>query len=191
MQKNYFRRIIALYLICSVLLSLTTASIAGETLFRLKPSTPKELITEIYNNALTGNDRLSDIESYMSSGLKRDYKKALKYKKIGRSCDFPRVLTNGIFSGKLNGFRIELGASNYWSTQLDVVLDTRANNLRENDQLRKFDPKIYEKISFKLTRRLIDWKIDDIQSQTPNLNDNASKPSYASLDLRKMLQACK
>jgi hypothetical protein len=50
----------------------------AQALVRIKPSTPKELLIEIYNYSLTGHDRLSDIENYMSAGLKSDYKKALK-----------------------------------------------------------------------------------------------------------------
>jgi len=187
---NIFR-FISLGLLCVLfpLLSTTEASVA-ETLIRIKPSTSKELLIEIYNYSLTGHDRLSDIENYMSFGLKRDYKKALKSVKKGKQCDVPRILSNGIFSGKLKGFNIEQPEEKGGASEVNVILDTGANNLPPESDLRKFDPKIYEKVSFTLVKKFLDWKIDNIKTSEPDLEHVASGASYKSIDLRELLKAC-
>lgn len=171
---------------------LTTAqSSAAASLFRLKPSTPKDLLDGIYNSVLVGNDRLSDIENYMSSGLKSDYRRALKITKKGGSCDLPRILSNGIFSGKLKGFTVEPGETGSWSAQAKVTLDTGSKSLPSTSMLRKFDPKIYETINFYLVKRFIDWKIDDIKVSTPDIDHISSGANYKSIDLREVLKNCK
>ncbi len=169
----------------------TTQRSSGEAVIKLKPSAPKELLIEIFNNVLVGNDRLSDIESYMSSGLKRDYKKALKSVKKGKNCGIPRILSNGIFSGKLNVFRVEQDEQNVWATQAKVTLNTNAKSLPYDSELRKFDPKIYETVSFTIVKRFIDWKIDNIKVSEPDIEHASIGVDYKSIDLRELLRACK
>jgi hypothetical protein len=170
--------------------TLPTQYALGQALIKLKPSSPKELLTEIYNNVLAGNDRLSDIENYMSAGLKRDYKKALKSVKKGKNCGIPRILANGIFSGKLKGFNVEQDEQKGWTTQVKVTLDTDAKNLPASSELRKFDPKIYETVSYTLVRRFVDWKIDDIRASEPDIEHASAGVDYKSIDLRELLRAC-
>lgn len=164
---------------------------AAGSLFRLKPSTPKELLEGIYNNVLIGNDRLSDIEIYMSPGLKSNYKKALKITKKGGKCDLPRILSNGLFSGKLKGFNVEQGETKGWSTQVKVTLDTASKLLPPTSSLIKFDPKVYEVVNFYLVKRFIDWKIDDIKVSTPDLDHITDGIAYKSIDLIEVLKECK
>jgi hypothetical protein len=169
----------------------TTQHSLGQAIIKLKPSSPKELLVEIYNNVLVGNDRLSDIENYMSASLKRDYKKALKSVKKGKNCGIPRILVNGIFSGKLKGFNVEQADQKGWSTQVKVTLDTDAKNLPPSSELRKFDPKTYEIVNYTLVRRFVDWKIDDIRASEPDIEHASAGVDYKSIDLREMLIACK
>ncbi len=68
------RTIAALLLTCGA----ASATPTGKTGFiRTTASTPEQLLEQIYNTALIGNDRLADIENYMSRGLKADYKLSL------------------------------------------------------------------------------------------------------------------
>lgn len=181
------RNLITFFLI---FIYLMTQSAFCEGIFRLKASTPKELIEGIYNNVLIGNDRLSDIESYMSFGLKSDYKKALKFTKKGGNCDVPRILSNGIFSGKLKGFTVDQSQEDGWTAEVSVTLNTGHKNLSSDEELKKFDPKIYELIKFKLVKRFVDWKIDNIKASSPNIDSNANPPAYQLIDLRERLKSC-
>ena len=178
-------------LLVAPFLQANVQSVQADPLFRLKPSTPKDLLDAIYNNVLIGNDRLSDIENYMSSGLKNDYKKALKITKKGGKCELPRILSNGVFSGKLKGFNVDQVKTSGWSTEVTVTLDTGSKNLSSTSELIKFDPKIYEPVHFYLTKRFIDWKIDDIRVSTPDLDHINDGVSYKSIDLREALKTCK
>jgi hypothetical protein len=183
-------RLVGLSFLFAAILSTTQHSL-GQAVIKLKPSSPKELLVQIYNNVLAGNDRLSDIENYMSAGLKRDYKKALKSVKKGKNCGIPRILVNGIFSGKLKGFNVEEADQQGWSTQANVTLDTDAKNLPPSSELRKFDPKIYETVSYTLVRRFVDWKIDNIRASEPDTGHAENGVEYKAIDLREMLRACK
>lgn len=176
--------------IFAVLITFIAPCSAGE-IYRIKPSTPKNLLDQIYNNALIGNDRLADVENYMSSGLKSAYKKAIKFKKSGGKCELPRILSNGIFSGKLKGFNVEIGEQTNWSASAKVILDTGSRNLSPTSELVKFDPKIYEVVNFYFTKRFIEWKIDDIKVSTPNLGQMKNGPSYQEIDLKEFLNSCK
>lgn len=173
-----------------IFLSATLPS-AGQSFFRIKASSPEKLLNEIYNNALAGNDRLSDIENYMSSGLKGDYKKAVKSVKKGKECQIPRILSNGIFSGKMNGFKVEAGEPSGRAIQAKVTLDTGAKNLPQGSELKSFDPKVYEVVTFSLVKPLLDWKIDNITASEPDVAHVASGVNYLSIDLREKLKACK
>jgi hypothetical protein len=162
----------------------------SEALLRLKASTPKEITEMVYNNVIAGNDRLTDIENYMSAELKHDYKKAIKTVKRGGRCNLPRVLTNAIFSQKINGFNIE--AENHISSTAEVIvyLDTGAKALSPTSPLIKFDPKIYSKITITFVRRFIDWKIDNIRSLTPDLEATSDRINYLSFNLKDALKHC-
>lgn len=177
-----------LFFVCATNLFAQPSNSAG--LFRLKPSSPKELIESIYNNVIIGNDRLSDIETYMSSGLKTDYKKAIKFIKKGGKCDIPRLLSNGIFSGKLKGFSVDQTQKDAWSAEVNVTLNTANKDLSPSNELKKFDPKIYENVTINLVRRFVDWKIDDIKVSTPDLDHTSTGPTYKVTDLREILKAC-
>lgn len=161
------------------------------SIFRLKPSSPKELLEGIYNNVLAGNDRLADIENYMSASLKTDYKRAIKISKRGGNCELPRMLTNRIFSQKIKGFRVEPETGSSWTTQAKVIIDTGASNLPPTSILKNFDPNIYQVISFSLKRRFIDWKVDNIQASMPDLDNISNGVNYKSMDLRDALKSCK
>jgi hypothetical protein len=187
---NSKHSIIATTLTISVFLSLTQPSLSA-SIFRLKPSSPKDLLEGIYNNALAGNDRLTDIENYMSASLKADYRRAVKISKKGGKCELPRVLINGIFSRKIKGFKVDSENGSTWTTQAKVRIDTEANNLPSTSLLKKFDPNVYEVISFNFKRRFIDWKIDNIQASTPDLDNVSNGVNYKLIDLRDALKSCK
>lgn len=190
MNSNIALNSLRLILLFSAFLANTHGSL-GQTLIRVKPSKPKELLVEIYNYSLTGHDRLSDIENYMSAGLKSDYKKALKSVKNGKKCDVPRILSNGIFSDKLKGFNVETVLEKGWNAEAKVILDTGANNLPADSPLKKFDPKIYEVISFTFVKRFIDWKIDNIKASEPDVEHVTTGINYKNMDLRELLKACR
>lgn len=173
-----------------LLSTLSQPSLAA-SIFRLKPSAPKDLLQGIYNNVLIGNDRLSDIENYMSSSLKADYKRAVKITKKGGTCDLPRILSNDIFSHKLKGFSVEPIEESTWSARTRVILDTGSKYLPSTSILSKFDPKIYEVINFDLTKRFLDWKIDDIKVSVPDVDHAPQGFNYKSIDLREALRSCK
>jgi hypothetical protein len=189
-KSNFISNSLALSIFCAAILTNTHASF-GQALIRIKPSTPKELLVEIYNYSLTGHDRLSDIENYMSAGLKSDYKKALKSVRKCKKCDVPRILSNGIFSDKLKGFNVETVLEKGWNVEAKVILDTGANNLPADSPLKKFDPKIYEVISFTFVKRFIDWKIDNIKASEPDVEHVTTGINYKNMDLRELLKACK
>lgn len=190
MKSNIIRNSLGLTIFCAAILTNTHVSF-GQATIRIKPSTPKELLVEIYNNSLTGHDRLSDIENYMSAGLKSDYKKALKSVKKGKKCEVPRILSNGIFSDKLKGFNLEAVQEKGWSSEAKVILDTGAKNLPFDSALQKFDPKIYETVSFTFVKRFIDWKIDNIKASEPDIEHVATGIKYKNIDLRELLQSCR
>ncbi len=162
----------------------------AETTIRFSPTAPKKLLEEIYNNALIGNDRLSDIENYMSWGLKSDYKSALKAVRKGARCDIPRILSNGVFSGKLKGFKVEQDAQKDGKTAFNVMLDVGASDVPPVGSLKQFDPKVFSVVRFTLVRRFINWKIDNIEARKPDLDHIASGVNYIPLDLREILKSC-
>lgn len=189
MKRNRYTILQHILTICLVFIYSQPSTAAG--LFRLKATTPKELIEEIYNNVLIGNDHLADIDVYMSSGLKSDYKKSLKFSKKGGKCDIPRILSNGIFSGKLKGFSVDQIRNDAWSADVKVTLNTGFKDLSPSNELKKFDPKVYEVISINLVRRFVDWKIDNIKSSTPEIQNISNIPTYKVNDLRQMLKTCR
>ena len=166
-------------------------SLPSTTVFRLKSSSPEKLLTGIYNSALIGNDRLSDIEPYMSAGLKGDYKKTVRAVARGKSCDVPRILTNKYFTGKIKGFNVQPAVNSNKETQVAVIINTASENLSDANKLKRFDPAIYEKINFSFVKRFLDWKIDNITSSEPNLDDKSSPPSYTTINLRELLARCR
>lgn len=186
LKLNYIKMFFFIIAMC-----LSVNPTEGAGLFRLKPSTPKKLIEEIYNNVLIGNDRLSDIEMYMSTGLKSDYKKSVKFTKNGGKCEIPRILSNNIFSGKLRGFLVEQNKNTGWSAEVKVTLNTGQKDLPPTNVLTKFDPKIYEVVTINLVRRFVDWKIDNIMVSTPDIIHLSNAQNYKHLDLREILKACK
>jgi len=162
----------------------------AEETIRFGPTAPKKLLEQIYNNALIGNDRLSDVENYMSRDLKSDYRKALKAVMKGAQCDIPRILSNGIFSRKLRGFKVEKGTQKNGNFEFNVTLDVGADDLPPSSSLRKFDPKVFEVVRFTLIRRFINWKIDNIEAREPDLDHLTSGVNYISLNLRELLKTC-
>lgn len=179
-----------IYFLVYLILSVSPA-LAENTSFRLKPSTPTQLLTQIYNNVLSGNNRLTDIEAYMSPGLKSAYKKAIKTTAKGKSCNIPKILSNEISTNKLQGFSVNEDERSFWSSQMTVSLNSGAGYLKQDDALSRFDPKIYEKVKFKFVRRFVDWKIDNINSLKPKFNDTSNIVTYEPLNLRDLLRSCK
>jgi hypothetical protein len=169
----------------------TSPAFAENTTFRLKPSSPAQLLTQIYNNVLSGNNRLIDIEAYMSPGLKSAYKKAIKTMAKGKSCNIPKILSNEINTNKLVGFTVNQDEKSFWSSQMTVILNTGSSSQKQDDALSKFDPKIYEKVKFKFIRRFVDWKIDNIITLKPKYNETSNLVTYEPLNLRDLLKSCK
>jgi hypothetical protein len=174
----------------SLLVSYQTLPCAGDPLFRVQPSTPEKLLRDVYNNVLVGNDRLNDIEGYMSHGLNGEYKRVIKNVRRGKTCDIPRILSGGIFSGKVKGFKVDLAKQEGALADLNVKIDTDAENLEQGSQLRKFDPNVYEVVKFSLVKQFVDWKIDDISASVPDFTTSSKGVNYRSVDLRDALRAC-
>ena len=163
----------------------------GDLGLRTTPSTAEHLLVEIYNNAVAGNDRLADIEKYMSRGLRISYNKAVKQVKKGKVCDVPRILSNRYFSGKLRGFKVKPIKADGKNIEAVVIIDTGSQNLSQNSEFKRFDPSVYEKITFKLTKLFREWKIDDISTSEPNLDEKKDgQPTYKTIDLREVLKQC-
>lgn len=158
---------------------------------RLSPSSPEQMLTKIYNSVLSGDDHFKDIEVYMTRSLRSRYLQALKSVSKGKRCDVPKMLVNGIFSGKLRGFKIEVANKTWREAEVSVKIDTNARDLSNTSDLKRFDPVIYEKITFKFTRLLLDWKIDNIMTLQPILDKNTNiAPAYKKIDLRNILSQC-
>lgn len=182
------RTIAALLLTCGA----ASAAPTGKTGFiRTTASTPEQLLEQIYNTALIGNDRLADIENYMSRGLKADYKSALKKVTHGKKCDIPRIISNDLFTGKLKGFDVKPAVKADDGVQVTVMIKTGAEQLPPTSELKRFDPAIYEKVVFTMKKPFIDWKIDNITASEPDLTQtDSAKTAYRQLDIRAMLKSC-
>ena len=182
------RTIACLLLTCGV----ASAAPASKTGFlRTTASTPEQLLEQIYNNALIGNDRLADLENYMSRGLKGDYKSALKQVTRGKKCDIPRIISNDLFTGKLKGFTVTPAVKSGNGVQVTVTIKTGAEQLPPTSELKKFDPAVYEKVVFTMTKPFVDWKIDNIVASEPDLTQaDKTNVAYRQLDIREILKSC-
>ena len=194
-KRSSITRKLTLLIIAGAMISFPELAFAqfgiGGSVFRITPSTPEQLLNKVYNNALLGNDRLSDIEPYLSRDLRSRYKKAVKQVKKGKTCDVPRILSNKYFSGKLRGFKVEPANTSGRNIDAVVIINTGSENLPPNSEFKRFDPSVYEKITFKFTKQLTEWKIDDISASEPNLDDKKdSSPTYKAVDLREVLKLC-
>ena len=186
-------RALILFIITGTMVSFSTKRtyaqlIPGTPVFRITPSTPEQLLTKIYNNALLGNDRLLDIEPYLSRDLKKRYKKALNQVKNGKTCDIPIILSNRYFSGKLRGFKVVDSNAN---GEFAVIIDTGSNILANNSEFKRFDSSVYEKITFKFKNQFGNWRIDDISASEPDLaTSKVVKITYRVVNLRDTLNQC-
>ena len=162
------------------------------SVFRIKPSSPEQLLTKIFNSALVGSDRLEDIETYMSKDLKKAYKKARNNIVKGKTCDVPRILSNKYFTGKLYGFTIQPVKDIDAGKEVTVVIDTGSAHLPDTSEFKRFNPAIYESIRFNFKRQFLEWKINNISMLQPQLEgEKQGEPSYKKIDLMEILTNCK